>query len=80
VIRSLRGPAAIRGPVPHARTARAAAGPAARWQGLALGGVGGELGAGDAQQPDLGGDFGGQAGEVHSVGQGMSVSKKTGQP
>src|SRR5215831_7806278 len=30
-----------------------------------------------AQQPDLGGDFGGQAGAVHSVGPGMSVSEET---
>jgi len=34
--------------------------------GFAFGGVGGKLGLGRAQQPDLGGDLGGQASEVDS--------------
>jgi hypothetical protein len=38
--------------------------PGAEVAGFALGGVGGELGLGSAQQPDLGGDFGRQASEA----------------
>ena len=46
--------------------------------GLALGSVGGELGAGGAQQADLSRDLGGQAGEVHSRVAGIQVQRGLG--